>query len=75
MTAYAAAYTEAVRVALLTTGLGALGGSVIAGLVLGPRDPLQTVWELQDERPTPVVGATTPVAPSSADRVAPRTGR
>ena len=49
-TAYGSAYTEAVRIALLTSGLGALLGSVIAGLMLGPGAPLQTVWELQDER-------------------------
>jgi DHA2 family methylenomycin A resistance protein-like MFS transporter len=49
--AYGSAYTEAVRIALLTSGVGALVASVIAGLALGPRDPLQSVWELQDERP------------------------
>ena len=40
----------AVRVALLTSGLGAVVGSVIAGIALGPHDPLTTVWEHQDER-------------------------
>ena len=38
--------------ALLSSGVGALVGSVIAGIALGPRDPLHTVWEHQDERPT-----------------------
>jgi DHA2 family methylenomycin A resistance protein-like MFS transporter len=64
LTTYAAAYTEAVRVALLTTGVGALIGSVVAGVALGPRDPLTTVWELQDERPTSG-GSATSVAPPS----------
>jgi CRISPR-associated Cas5-like protein len=64
LAAYGSAYTEAVRIALLTSGLGALVGSVIAGLGLGPRDPLQTVWELQDERTIPVPPAT-PAAPQS----------
>jgi CRISPR-associated Cas5-like protein len=50
LAAYASAYTEAVRVALLTSGLGAVVGSVIAGIALGPRDPLTTVWEHRDER-------------------------
>jgi CRISPR-associated Cas5-like protein len=50
LAAYGSAYTEAVRVALLTSGLGAVVGSVIAGIALGPHDPLTTVWEHQDER-------------------------
>jgi MFS family permease len=50
LAAYGSAYTEAVRVALLTSGAGALVGSVIAGIALGPRDPLKTVWDTQDER-------------------------
>jgi CRISPR-associated Cas5-like protein len=58
LAAYGSAYTEAIRIALLTTGIGALVGSVIAGVALGPRDPLKTVWESQDERP-----AADPAAP------------
>ena len=64
LAAYGSAYTDAVRVSLLTSGVGALLGSVIAGLALGPRDPLTTVWEHQDERPTPVVGARGAAPPS-----------
>ena len=64
LAAYGSAYTEAVRIALLTSGLGALVGSVIAGIALGPRDPLRTVWEHQDERPSTAAGATTAVPPS-----------
>jgi CRISPR-associated Cas5-like protein len=65
LTAYGSAYTEAVRVALLTSGVGAVVGSVIAGIALGPRDPLQTVWEHQDERPSSATNATTAAVPPS----------
>jgi len=64
LAAYGSAYSEAVRVALLSSGLGALVGSVIAGIALGPRDPLKTVWEHQDERPSTATEATPPAAPS-----------
>jgi CRISPR-associated Cas5-like protein len=64
LAAYSSAYTEAVRVALLTSGIGALAGSVIAGILLGPRDPLKTVWEHQDERSSTAAGATTAAPPS-----------
>jgi MFS transporter, DHA2 family, multidrug resistance protein len=64
LAAYGSAYTEAIRVALLTSGAGALVGSVIAGFALGPRDPLQTVWENKDERQAPGVGATSAAPPS-----------
>ena len=64
LAAYGSAYTDAVRAALLSSGLGALVGSVIAGIALGPRDPLHTVWEHQDERATTAAEATTAAAPS-----------
>jgi DHA2 family methylenomycin A resistance protein-like MFS transporter len=63
LAAYGSAYTEAVRVALFTSGVGAVIGSVIAGIALGPRDPLKTVWDTQDER-SPATGATTTVRTS-----------
>jgi hypothetical protein len=75
LAAYGSAYTEAVRVALLTSGVGALIGSVIAGLALGPRDPLTTVWEMQDERPASGVSPAAGASPSSGGPVASRTGR
>jgi hypothetical protein len=71
---YGSAYSEGVRIALLTSGVGALVASVIAGIALGPRDPLKTVWEHQDERPGTAT-ATTAAPPSSAGPVASRTGR
>jgi len=52
--AYAAAYTDAVRTVLLSTGLVALLAAPIAWIALGRRDPLRTVWEHQDERVSPV---------------------
>ena len=73
LSAYGSAYTEAIRVALLTSGVGALVGSLIAGIALGPRDPLTTVWEMQDERPAP--GVSSAGATSSGDPAATRTGR
>ena len=55
--AYAAAYTDAVREVLLSTGLVALVAAPIAWLALGRGDPLRTVWEHRDERTTPDSGA------------------
>jgi hypothetical protein len=75
LAAYGSVYTEAVRIALLTSGIGALVASVIAGIALGPSDPLKTVWELQDERSAPGGGATTAEPPSSAGPVASQSGR
>ncbi len=48
--AYASAYTDAVRTVLLSTGVIALIAAPIAAVALGRRDPLNTVWEHQDER-------------------------
>ena len=48
---YAASYTEAVRIALLFTGIIATVAAPIAWAALGRRDPLGTVWEHRDERP------------------------
>jgi hypothetical protein len=56
--AYAAAYTDAVRTVLLSTGVVALIAAPIAWLALGRGDPLRTVWEHRDERTTPDAGAT-----------------
>jgi CRISPR-associated Cas5-like protein len=64
LAAYGSAYEGAVRIALLTSGAGALVGSIIAGIALGPHDPLKTVWEHQDERSTMAPETTTAVSPS-----------
>jgi DHA2 family multidrug resistance protein-like MFS transporter len=64
LAAYGSAYADGVRIALLTSGVGAVVGAVIAGLALGPHDPLKTVWELQDERSTTAAEATTAPSPS-----------
>jgi MFS family permease len=48
--AYADAYTYAVRLTLAGTGLITLVAAVIAWFAIGRRDPLATVWEHQDER-------------------------
>jgi hypothetical protein len=52
--AYAAAYTEAVRTVMFSTGVLTLLAAPIAWFAIGGRDPLDTVWQHQDERqPTP----------------------
>ncbi len=48
--AYAAAYTEAVRTVMFSTGILTLLAAPIAWLAIGRRDPLLTVWQHQDER-------------------------
>jgi CheY-like chemotaxis protein len=48
--AYAAAYTEAVRTVMFSTGVLTLLAAPIAWIAIGGRDPLDTVWQHQDER-------------------------
>ena len=48
--AYAAAYTEAVRTVMFSTGILTLLAAPIAWVAIGGRDPLDTVWQHQDER-------------------------
>ena len=48
--AYAAAYTDAVRTVMLSTGVVTLVAAPIAWFAIGRRDPLRTVWEHRDER-------------------------
>ena len=48
--AYAAAYTEAVRTVMFSTGILTLLAAPIAWIAIGGRDPLDTVWQHQDER-------------------------
>jgi MFS family permease len=48
--AYAAAYTDAVRTVMFSTGILTLLAAPIAWLLIGRRDPLHTVWQHQDER-------------------------
>ena len=50
--AYAAAYTDAVRTVMFSTGALTLLAAPIAWLAIGRRDPLLTVWQHQDERET-----------------------
>ncbi len=50
LTAYSAAFTDALRQALLGTGLVTLVAAPIAWAMLGRRDPLTTVWDHSDER-------------------------
>ena len=47
---YSAAYTDAVRTVMFSTGLLTLIAAPIAWLVIGRRDPLLTVWQHEDER-------------------------
>ena len=48
--AYAAAYTESVRTVMFSTGVLTLLAAPIAWFAIGGRDPLETVWQHQDER-------------------------
>ncbi len=48
--AYAAAYTDAVRTVMFSTGILTLLAAPIAWFLIGRRDPLLTVWQHQDER-------------------------
>jgi DHA2 family methylenomycin A resistance protein-like MFS transporter len=60
MALYAGAYTDAIRTALLFTGVIAVLAAPLAWAALGRRDPLGTVWEHRDERAAPAGG--TPAA-------------
>ncbi|HEX6868396.1 MAG TPA: MFS transporter [Candidatus Limnocylindrales bacterium] len=48
--AYSVAYTEAVRTVMVSTGILTLLAAPIAWVAIGARDPLETVWQNQDER-------------------------
>ena len=48
--AYGAAYTDAVRTVMFSTGILTLLAAPIAWFAIGRRDPLLTVWQHQDER-------------------------
>jgi MFS family permease len=61
--AYGAAYTEAVRTVLLSTGVLTLLAAPIAWVAIGGRDPLDTVWQHADERQA-APPATSAVPPS-----------
>ena len=53
--AFASGYLDGIVVTLLASGLLGLVGAALAWLLIGPRDPLRTVFDLQDERATPVI--------------------
>jgi hypothetical protein len=48
--AYSVAYIDGVVVALLISGIAGIGGAILAFLLTGRRDPLKTVFDMQDER-------------------------
>jgi CRISPR-associated Cas5-like protein len=50
--AYAVAYSDAVRSVTLSTGVVTLVTAPIVAILLGRRDPLGSVWEHEDERET-----------------------
>lgn len=47
---YAVAYIDGVVVALLMSGAVGIAGAVVAWLLTGRRDPLETVYDMEDER-------------------------
>jgi hypothetical protein len=50
--AYASSYTDAVRTVMLSTGILTVIAAPIAWFAIGDRDPLETVWQMEDERET-----------------------
>ena len=57
---YVTAYVEGVAVALVVCGLVGLGGAFLAWVLIGRRDPLRTVFDLEEERQSqPPPGGTT----------------
>ena len=51
-TAYAVAYLDGVVVALAISGIAGIGGALLAWFLTGRRDPINTVFDMQDERDT-----------------------
>jgi hypothetical protein len=47
---YATAYLDGVWTAMVASGVIALIGAVAAWIIVGPSDPLRTVFDLQEER-------------------------
>jgi MFS family permease len=54
---YRHAVMEGMRLAEVIAGIVAVIAGVLAFLAMGPRDPVRSVWELADERPTPLPDA------------------
>lgn len=44
------AYVDGVQVALVVSGIVAIGGAILAGILIGKKQPLGTVFEMKDER-------------------------
>jgi MFS family permease len=59
--AYMVAYLDGVTVALIVSALVAILGAVLAWILVGRRGPIETVFDMQDERPHPA-------EPAPADR-------
>jgi len=45
-------YIDGVQAALLLSGIVAVGGAILAWVLIGKRDPIGTVFALKDERPS-----------------------
>jgi MFS family permease len=54
--AYASAYIDGVELALIASGVVGILGAVLAWFLLGKRDPLHTVFDMQDERDSDPAG-------------------
>jgi len=48
--AYSVAYLDGVTGALILSGVVGIGGALLAWFLIGRRDPIQTVFDMQDER-------------------------
>ncbi len=54
---YAAAYLDGVWAAIVLGGIIAIVGAIVAWFMVGPGDPLRTVFDMQDERATKELNA------------------
>ena len=64
--AYSVAYLEGVIAALILSGIVGILGAVLAWFLIGRRDPIQTVFDMQDERAASGDRSTTDPAPDAA---------
>ena len=66
LAAYAVSYIDGVTVALLLSGIVALVGAALAWVLIGRRNPMRTVFDMQDERQDADDPAASSLAPGSS---------
>jgi len=55
---YGAAYLDGVWITILVSGVIAILGAIVAWIIVGPGDPLRTVFDMQEERTADTPAAT-----------------